>query len=207
MDPRHREPQRDPEGVVRLVRDLSRLDVPEELDHRVALEAIGSVPVAGLATGLERQAAPAVLDRLVAEELLDPAAALTERFTGDLPRERPQGLTVLLRAALTGDGAKIQTGNLRTEGSRTSSPFPEPGEPEPFRAGARRLGWRAAALTGLAAAACLPFLLRPQGTERPSFRTQLTLVEDASQLDPLTLRLGAAMSGGLLGQGPAGPVR
>lgn len=62
------------ERAARLTRELARLDAPAELDQKVL----------GVPSGSLR--APAVLDRLVAEDLRDPAKAVARRYAGSLMR-------------------------------------------------------------------------------------------------------------------------
>jgi hypothetical protein len=85
------------ERVLYAVSSLERPQVPAELDERVLGEAVRAELEASEATrrisALGRLAAPAVLDRLVAEELVDPAASRARRFAGDLERvEAPPAL-------------------------------------------------------------------------------------------------------------------
>jgi hypothetical protein len=75
--------------AVRALQGLGRLEQPAQLEQRVQDEVAGEAaekanePLQALAG---RQLAPAVLDRLVAEELSDPSKARVARFAGSVPR-------------------------------------------------------------------------------------------------------------------------
>lgn len=64
------------ERAARWTRELARLEAPSALDQKVL----------GVARADVR--APAVLERLVAEELRDPAKAISRRYVGSLQRQR-----------------------------------------------------------------------------------------------------------------------
>lgn len=69
------------ERAARLARELARLEVPSALEQKV------------LGTASRELRAPAVLDRLVAEDLRDPAKAIARRYAGSLKRhEAPKTL-------------------------------------------------------------------------------------------------------------------
>ena len=79
----------DEDRFARLLGSLETLRAPAELDERMATEGLAA-PFLRTMTALE---APSVLDRLVEEELLDPALARMKRFPGDLERlEAPASL-------------------------------------------------------------------------------------------------------------------
>jgi len=81
-------------ALVGLLRSCATLDVPEELPRRLAEEAF----VAPFLRAMTPAPVPAVLERLIAEELKDPARARAERFPGDLRRlDVPPSLTDRLR--------------------------------------------------------------------------------------------------------------
>lgn len=86
---------------------LAPVTAPDELEERVRFD-LGAEPApasAGALRSLERLAAPAVLERLVLEELADPALARARRFAGDLSR-RPAPLRLESElAARRGTGA------------------------------------------------------------------------------------------------------
>lgn len=64
---------------------LEALAAPDALRERVQLELSTDAPVSQLISDLERQRVPAVLERLVAEEMVD-EKAVTRRFVGSLPK-------------------------------------------------------------------------------------------------------------------------
>lgn len=68
--------------IERALQGLGRIEAPAALDGRVERELLPA-HIRRIAT-LERQIAPPVLERLVREELADPAAARSRRFVGDL---------------------------------------------------------------------------------------------------------------------------
>lgn len=77
---------------LRAFRELPTLEAPEELERRLfpsarpSRELDASSPAIQAVRALDRLEAPAVLERLVAEELSDPAAARADRFAGGLDR-------------------------------------------------------------------------------------------------------------------------
>lgn len=77
-------------GTARLVEgilELPRLAAPQELEGRIEREIAERSDLGRTLDGLHRHKAPSVLDRLVDEELRDPAA-VTRRMAGSLPRQR-----------------------------------------------------------------------------------------------------------------------
>lgn len=190
---------------------LARFSAPAELDELLArsLSSAGHArtpsasasddlapsQTAGLLAGLERQVAPSVLDRLVSEELADPAAARVRRFVGDMERpEAPRGLAGRLRLQLAGQAQERRDRALSDAG--------------------RRSWTRALSSVGLLAAAAMLFWLRPgAGTEAappaPNFEGFSFTVREAShpsELSAMTLALVGSQSGAILGQG-VGRVR
>ncbi len=94
--------------LARALWGLPSLSAPPELATRlfplersVAAADPEVSPVIQAVRALDRHPAPAVLERLVAEELADPSAARTRRFAGDLePLPAPRKLEVRVLAEL-----------------------------------------------------------------------------------------------------------
>jgi len=191
------------------IASVQRFPAPAELDELVAAQIAGDhVTRAGKADtlpsdslsakllgGLERMAAPAVLERLVTEELADPASARARRFVGDLERSpAPQSLTARLRQQLAGfrSGERGQRARLAGAASAT-------------RAWRSRRG--VISSVGLLAAALLLWM-RPTGLE-VSQEQPLTLdgfsfrVREARSLgefSSLARALVSSQSGAILGE-------
>lgn len=90
---------------IRALRMLPQLEAPPELEAAVfetgAEERLAEPWCAQGLRRVESLRAPAVLERLVGEELADPQAALARRFAGDLERpEAPHGLAARVRREL-----------------------------------------------------------------------------------------------------------
>jgi hypothetical protein len=90
-------------GTARLVEgilELPRLHAPDELGEQLAKDLLGSPALMRALNTLKPLSAPSVLDRLVDEDLRDPAA-VTRRFAGQLSRlSGPRGLAGRLEASL-----------------------------------------------------------------------------------------------------------
>jgi hypothetical protein len=153
--------------AVRALSRLSRVQPPKELDHAVADVTAG--PASGL-----RATAPQVLDRLVAEELADPAKARSRRFIGSLPRlAAPTALAQCVESA-------VATALRPAAPSRT------------------RFARAVFAVAALILAVAVPILVQYSGhaaAERP-FRIER--IGSVGALDPLSHDMLDAASGGLL---------
>lgn len=92
-------------GTARLVDgilELPRLHAPDELAEQLQEELLGSPVLMRALNTLRPISAPSVLDRLVDEDLRDPAA-VTRRFAGQLSRlSGPRGLASRIEASLPG---------------------------------------------------------------------------------------------------------
>ena len=90
-------------GTARLVEgilELPRLQAPDELGYQLEESLLGSPALMRALNTLKPLPAPNVLDRLVDEDLQDPAA-VTRRFAGQLTRlSGPRGLAGRLEASL-----------------------------------------------------------------------------------------------------------
>lgn len=200
MEPRPPQPEhesqgpREPEALEpsaplrRALASLHPVSAPVALDERVALECATEAPVASWLRALPAAEAPAVLDRLVLEELSDPQRALAERFVGDL---FGQGAPLSLRGRLVNA--------LNSEGGRQ-----------------RRAQWSLVG-AGLAAAAMALLVFWPQGPTRsnvPSggdlaggdlaggevrarLRLKRVTVASADRLSPMAALLSDSLAGGL----------
>lgn len=195
MEPRPPQPEHDPQGprepealeasapLRRALASLHPVSAPVALDERVALECATEAPVAGWLRALPAAEAPAVLDRLVLEELSDPQRALAERFVGDL---FGQGAPLSLRGRLVNA--------LNSENGRQ-----------------RRAQWSLAG-AGLAAAAMALLVFWPQGPARSSdlsggdlaggevrarLRLKRVTVASADRLSPMAALLSDSLAGGL----------
>lgn len=99
------------ERAVAAVRALGRVAPPAELDSAVGGEARAAADTQS--TG--RPAAPRVLERLVAEELADPAKATVRRFVGSLRRVRaPRELSAAVARDLAAHGSRASFSRSRT---------------------------------------------------------------------------------------------
>lgn len=163
----HGEPQ-PPALLQRALSELPRHAAPAELEQRLAADLEGS-PLARRTVGrLEPMPAPSVLDRLVDEELRDPAA-VTRRMAGGLPR-RP-GPAVLASGV---------------EHALSDAPRERPA--------ALRLRWSG----GVAAAALLVLAgtwLAGDRAASDTPRLMLVEVQSLESLDPLAADLLAGMTG------------
>ena len=171
------------------LRSLSRLEAPEALEQRVRARLeqewdqaprLSQSSAAGLAhvVSMSEAQAPGVLDRLVDEELADPAARSAERFVGNLTRlAAPAELEArVIEELLVGDAQPVQGG--------TSAP---------------RRAW--IGLVAAAAAVLLWLFIGPEKEpESPFARPRLRRVyADSFQgLNPLARGLGGALAGGLV---------
>lgn len=169
--------------VARALGALARQPAPVELDARVrafargagALEPLAderldssAEPLAELFARLPRQRAPQVLDRLVREEIADPARARARRFAGDLERlsaPAELGLVAQPRTAARG--------------------------PRPFLRFAA-----AAAVAGLSLSGWLAW--RASQAPAPRYRFQVVHATEVAQLDPLARGLVDGLTGGML---------
>jgi hypothetical protein len=185
--------------VESLLRGLPRLPAPAILADRV-LDPSPFDPFVPLAPGdgeggvgdsvarslarLARPRTPSVLDRLVAEELADPAASRARRFVGDLERRE-------VPAALE---------------RRVARPVSPEGDPREVRAMASRPALRLAGpLAGLAAAALVVWISYPSapapatGSGGRSYSFTVRRVGSADELDPLALSFVHGLGGVLPG--------
>ncbi len=95
------------------VRGLTRLSAPPELDERLrAGDWAVEGPVLRLVRSLARLTAPAVLERLVEEELVDPRKAQADRYVGTLgrlraPRSLEQRVVGVLRGGLSWNRSRV----------------------------------------------------------------------------------------------------
>lgn len=182
---------------------MSRVEAPSELDRRVAqaleaaAESAPAVPLTERSADeaeeewedsigtLPRLSVPSVLDRLVAEEILNPAAT-AERFIGDLPR--PSGQPAVLTF-------EREAPPRNSKGLESSSSW--------LRRPALRAG------LALAAAAGILVWLAPAGlfgtdslrnTRRErELKTPFVWADQISDLDPAAQLLAEGLSGGRLG--------
>lgn len=162
------------ERAIRALRELSRVSTPRELDRVVAGVAdVAGAPASAL-SGL-RANAPSVLDRLVSEELVDPAQARVRRFVGSLPRlHAPCELEALVAHGVAGADRARSAPRSRA-----------------------RLVWGTLAAAALILAVAAPILVdRSIRESRHSFRVER--VESIGALDPLAYGLLDSVSGGLL---------
>lgn len=190
MEPRPPQPEREPErspeaadpvapqAVQRALALLRPVPAPTELDQRLALECGTQAPVAQWLRELPQAKAPAVLDRLVLEELADPDRSIAERFTGDLPAAAaPRSLRRRLTVALSAEDARNSRARWGLVGS------------------------------GLAAAALALVVFWPQesassqGPTEGDIRARLRLkrvdVASAAELGPMGLLLADSLAGGI----------
>lgn len=173
---------------------MSRVEAPAELDQRVALalEAAAAAqapeePSEGWEDGigtLPRLSAPSVLDRLVAEEIANPAAT-AERFIGDLPR--PSGQPAVL--AFESEASSRTLGEAATSSTWLRRPA--------LRAGLA-LAAAAGILVWLAPAGL--FGTDSSGKKRPEreFSTPFLWADQVSDLEPAAQLLAEGLSGGRL---------
>lgn len=155
------------ERALDALRSLARLAPPQQLD--VALEA----PLADAAppSAPGRAPAPRVLDRLVNEELVDPAKARVRRHVGGLRRLRaPEDLAPRLAARMRAQAAAAD-----------DRPFAGLSGPREGSAD-RRARWIVVAAM-LAVLAVLPITLRDS---EPQVKTRPFVVEQAAGLDALS---------------------
>lgn len=168
----------------RIVETLTRMAAPAVLDRMVAQEITLS--------GLPQQAAPSVLDRLVAEELAAGAEAGLVRALAQLERQRaPRSLDRLV-AAQVGSGAPNHGArNHRSEVSAGRAP--------------RRL---ALVSPTLAAASVLLVgglaigrwgLTAPDAAPRPEPRVELVMLSSPGSLEPLASGLLDGLRGAPVG--------
>lgn len=106
-----------PAPVQRALSELEPQRAPAELDQRLAADLEGSPLVRRTVGRLERVAAPSVLDRLVDEELRDPAA-VTRRMAGSLSRHAgPEALASSVADGLDAAPRRVRVHPLRWSGS------------------------------------------------------------------------------------------
>ena len=179
---------------------LGRVQSPRELDEAVDADLVdadadtdgGDAARTAAEARSARLRAPAVLDRLVREELADPRQARARRYLGSLRRRRaPQELRLRVALALARRGSPGQESASGQEGAPGSQGV------------ALRPTRPTLALAGLAAATLLvalgAFLSRPQADPRPRERAiVIERVADASELPEFAALLLDGASGGLL---------
>lgn len=172
-------------AILGALRGLERLEAPEQLDDLLARSLVAEaeteftadtqleIPAwTALLSGLEPQAAPAVLDRLVDEELADASQALTRRFAGGLFRKAsPRALS-----------------------SRVAKDLDTPAA---TRTGISRYRWLP--LSSAAAAALLIWMASPvlfKDAPKPTPRFRVVHVESLASMDPLARSLVEGFAGG-----------
>lgn len=157
-------------GQEPLLRGLERLSAPVALDEALAAELAhdhpSETPAARMVGRLERHPAPAVLDRLVAEELADPAADTRRHLYGLFRQSGPRSLADRVDRELRG--------------------------PVPRRRLGLTLGGLAAA--ALLVVTALPLLQGPQVRTSPRF--EVVEVRDLDGLDPFARSLVEGLAGG-----------
>jgi hypothetical protein len=158
-------------ALVQFLSALPRHAVPDELELRVATEVTSAPRCTALLGTLARISAPDVLDRLVAEELADPATARAARFAGSLRRaSAPQELSLRVHRGLA------------------------PLEPRPR---SRRLGL---ATAGLLTAAAVLFWMAPRPSVRAVgddvYPFRVVRASSLADLDPLARALVDGLTGG-----------
>lgn len=152
------------ERVAGALAGLTRTRVPRELERALADRPLGDPRGAPIA--------PAVLERLVSDDLRDPSKALSRRFTGRLPRLRaPEELAARVEAMLLERA------------------------PPPRR---RRLVWQGALvlIAGLTGALAWQLGGAPTVAPPPSYRFTVRYVDSVEALRPEARTLLAALSGG-----------
>ena len=154
---------------------LERLAAPEQLEDRLFdTDELDARPTAELLRGLAGGSAPSVLDRLVEEELADPAGQRARRFIGDLER--------LSAPAALGE---------RLPDVQISAIAEVP----------RRKSTRMFALVGVAAAACVlvwaSVTQRPNATPQaaPTYSFTVKRATSAAELDPIAVGLVHGLTG------------
>lgn len=152
------------ERAVARIANLARWNVPTELDRKVLEPQDGRSLV-------ERSTAPDVLDRLVSEDLRDPAKAIARRFAGRLER---------LRAP-----AELRRRVERVFGARVTARMPR----------LPRFLQLAAAVLLVAVGGGL-FLMRPKPERRYSFEVRHASAQ--ASVDPMIRGMLNGLSGGLL---------
>lgn len=173
---------------------LERHSAPAELEQRLFGAPDTELPVpsreadlpqgALLLQSLSRLQAPAVLERLVDEELTQPAQAQIRRFVGDL--ERPEVPADLV--------ARIE--------ERIDAGQPD-AAPLDRRPAPRSLLRRLAPLTSLVAAGLLFLAMIDRGEAEEPRRLTVHRVSSAADLDPMARGMLDASLGGLLQAMPA----
>jgi hypothetical protein len=104
--------------VTGALRSLPRASAPGILTDRVFdPHPAESGAVAAVLGGLSRRTAPTVLDRLVAEELVDPARSRSRRFVGDLER---QSVPLALDERVPGPGGNAAPGAVAARRRRSA---------------------------------------------------------------------------------------
>jgi len=164
---------------------LARRSAPNELEERLLDEP-------------RRQSAPDVLDRLVAEELADPAKAMASRFAGRLPRlQAPAALDRYVESALRGQpGQGSQDQGSQDQGSRGQARVPA----RIPVIGLRRFGPLAAA-AGLLAVLWVGRALLVEPGPRTDISFMVRHAESIDDLGPTARTWMTGLAGGVLDAG------
>jgi hypothetical protein len=154
------------ERVASALGNLTRTRVPRELERALSDRSLDP-----LAAGVD-PVVPAVLERLVSEDLRDPSKALSRRFAGRLPRLRaPEELAARVAATLSESAA-------------------------PPRRRWAAMPLALALLTVLAAGFVWQLLGGEADAPTPTYRFAVRYVESADALGPEARSLLAGLSGG-----------
>ncbi|MBM3976445.1 MAG: hypothetical protein FJ299_05580 [Planctomycetes bacterium] len=184
--------------LVAAFRDLQRSAAPAALDQRLGSEQLAAARTRAVLEHLSVLHAPAVLDRLVGEEISGQPGTTVGRFATDLARLQAPAA---LERALADSAAIADEPAAAAREFRTSIP------------GGLRRRWIGAA--GALAAGLLALVVLRAGSDEPNYRFEVVEL-DAAQLreqSPLGFRFADAVSGGAvavraaLGESPAGGGR
>jgi len=183
--------------AVRALQGLGRLEQPAQLEQRVQDEVAGEAaekanePLQALAG---RQLAPAVLDRLVAEELSDPSKARVARFAGSVPRLKAPAELEQRVAEELARPCRLALALLGELEQRVAEELARPARRNSGSA------WWIAAAAALVLATLAPIWILGESRVRP-FRVEYT--DSFASMSPMSRGLLESASSGMFGRAAA----